>query len=242
MTRMFFVCMVFLPMCIATISHSGVPEYTVLRATNPIVIDGVLDEQDWEKAQSFVPFTFPWWESGEKEQTEVKMLWDDTFLYLAYHCDDTHIWADHYTTNTATCLDDCVELFWNPNPEANGEYNMFEINCIGNLLSIYNNLKTSTRFTIMVPHIAQTIDGTINNDADSDKGWTLEVAIRFSDYPNLMKKSHPAHGDVWRIGLNRCGGKTNPQYSQWSPSQTPQPNYHSPEDFGKIIFSEKPVR
>lgn len=231
--------------CFHIAEGEDVPEYSVKRTTEKIVIDGILDEADWEAAQSVGDFAFPWWEEGEKEQTEAKLLWDDTFLYISYKCADKHIWAEHFDTNSTTYKDDCVELFWNPNPEAGDRYNMFEINCIGNLLSVYNNFERSIHerdSRIMVPHIAQTIQGTVNNDDDIDIGWIIEVAIRFSDYPELSKRTAHIAGDIWRIGLNRCGGKTNPQYSQWSPAQTPKPNFHAFQYFGRIIFSSKPVR
>ena len=224
---------------------ANVPEYNVLRTTEKIVIDGILDEADWATAKPVGDFTFRWWKKGEKEQTEAKMLWDDSFLYVAFKCKDKHIWAENYDTNSSTCNDDCVEIFWNPKPDADLAYNMFEINCIGNLLSVYNDFKVSIKKKerrIMVPHIAQSIQGTVNNDDDIDTGWVMEVAIRFSDYPELSKGVKPLHGDMWRLGLNRCGGKTNFQYSQWSPSQTDKPNFHKPKDFGKIYFRDKPVR
>ncbi|MFA6472060.1 MAG: carbohydrate-binding family 9-like protein [Candidatus Latescibacterota bacterium] len=221
------------------------PEHVVKRATQKMTIDGILDETDWAAAQSFGDFKFPWWKDGEKEQTEAKMLWDDNFLYVSFKCDDKHIWADHYDINTSTCLDDCAEIFWNPNPAGGMSFNQFEINCIGNVLSLYYNFEkgmNSGLHTIMVPHIGHTTQGTVNNDSDTDKGWIVEVAIRFSDYPELSKKSAPSAGEMWRVGLHRCGGKTNEQYSQWSPSQTPGPNFHRPQDFGKVIFSASKVR
>jgi len=226
--------------------QAEVPEYIVKRSTEKIVIDGILDENDWAAAQSAGEFKFPWWEKGEKEKTEVKMLWDDTFLYVSYKCDDKHIRAEHYDTNSTTYKDDCVEMFWDPNPEdSRRKYNMFEINCIGNLLSVYvgsgENIHQRVS-RIMVPHIAQSIQGTVNNDEDIDTGWIIEMAVRFSDYPELSKRKKPIDGDMWKVGLNRCGGKTNPQHSQWSPSQTPKHNFHRPEDFGKIIFSSEKVR
>ena len=226
-------------------TYADVPEYNVERVTEKIVIDGILDESDWASAKPVGDFSFPWLTEGEEEQTVVKMLWDNTFLYVAYKCNDNHIWADHYDTNSQTFKDDCVEMFWNPNPKAGDMYNMFEINCIGNLLSVYNNLERSIHereSRIMVPHIAHTIQGTVNNDDDIDSGWIIEMAVRFTDYPELSKSDVPLPRDVWRVGLNRCGGKTNPQHSQWSPSQTPRPNFHVPKDFGRIFFNDKKVR
>lgn len=224
--------------------NAEVPEYTVMRTTGKIVVDGVLDEEDWAKAESVGEFSFPWWTEGEKEQTEAKMLWDDDFLYVSFRCSDKHIWADHYSTNEATCIDDCAEIFWNPGDESSGMYYMFEMNCIGNLLSVYKNPLhkfTERESRIMVPRIGRTVQGSVNSDHDFDSGWILEVAIRFTDYPELSPSERPSDGDKWRVGLNRCGGKTNQQYSQWSPSQTARPNFHVPDDFGRIIFSSSPV-
>ena len=113
------------------------PTHTVRRATGRIVIDGVLDEADWVAARSFGDFVFPWYTEGEREQTEVKMLWDDTFLYVAFACDDAHIWAEHFNTNSSVSRDDCAELFWNPYPEKSLSFYQFEINCVGNILSRY---------------------------------------------------------------------------------------------------------
>jgi hypothetical protein len=239
--------MVFLvvSVCLQTIAFAEIPEYSVKRNKEKIVIDGILDEADWEAAEPVGDFVFSWWKEGEKEQTEVKMLWDDNFLYVSYRCDDKHIFADHYNTNADTYKDDCVELFWNPSPEGQKKYNMFEINCMGNLLSVYTGSGKSIHeriSRIMVPHIAQTIRGTVNNDDDIDTGWIIEMAVRFSDYPELSIKTKPDPGDMWRVGLNRCGGKINPQHSQWSPEKGDKPSFHRPDHFGKIFFINDSVR
>ena len=48
----------------------------------------------------------------------------------------------------------------------------------------------------MVPHIAQTIQGTVNDDSDTDTGWIIEAAVRFSDYPELSKRPAPVPGEL----------------------------------------------
>lgn len=223
--------------------EAEVPSYTVLRTDAGIVIDGVLDEADWAKAQPVGAFFFPWWTAGEKEPTEAKLLWDDNYLYLAIVCSDRHIWADHYSTNDWTYNDDCAELFWFPGTDTVNKYYTFEINCLGNLLSVSKNPDYSIsdrRSRVMVPRIGRTVNGTVNNDSDTDTGWTLEVAIKYTDYPEFGTV-RPSDGTVWRAGINRCGGKTNAQYSQWSASQTMKPNFHVPADFGKFVFSSAKV-
>jgi len=231
----------------------GRPEYTIKRRTEKIVIDGILDDADWAACRSLGPLKFPWYnyekypevQKAELELTDVKILWDDDFLYIAYICEDKHIWADHYDSHSHTYKDDCVEFFWNPDPAAGNAYNMFEINCIGNMLACYNNFERRTRLTdriIMVPHVAQTVRGSVNWDGDLDEGWVIELALRFEDYPELLKE-RPRDGTLWRAGINRCGGMTNWQDSMWAPEFGKiVGNFHLYPYFGKLLFSEELVK
>ena len=231
------------------ISWGDVPEYTVKRTTEKIVIDGLLDETDWTTAESVGDFHFPWKDkSGDRDRTVVKILWDDTFLYLSYTCYDKYIWATHYDTNSDTYKDDCVEFFWNPDPDKGKKYNIFEFNPLGNMLSVFTGSGKPIKeriSRILVPHVAQTVHGTLNDNDDIDTCWILEIAVRFSDYPELSKRPRPVSGDMWRAGLNRCGGRggqTSESWSMWSPPETEKPRFHAPDYFGRIFFSDKPVR
>jgi len=231
----------------------GRPEYTIRRSTEKIVIDGILDDTDWAACRSLGPLKFPWYnyekhsevQRAELEKTDVKILWDDDFLYVAYICEDKHIWADHYDSHSHTYKDDCVEFFWNPDPAAGNAYNMFEINCIGNMLACFNNFDRKTRLTdriIMVPHVAQSVRGSVNWDGDLDEGWVIELALRFEDYPELLKQK-PRDGTLWRAGINRCGGMTNWQDSMWAPEFGKiVGNFHLYPYFGKLIFSDEKVK
>ena len=71
-----------------------VVKYTVRRASAPIAIDGRLDEPDWKAAPGMGAFQFPWWQSGKREQTAAKLLWDEKNLYVSYRCEDAHISAE----------------------------------------------------------------------------------------------------------------------------------------------------
>ena len=64
----------------------------------------------------------------------------------------------------------------------------------------------------------------------------LEIAIPFKNFAKDAAHTPPQDGDTWRLNLNRAGGKTNPQYSTWSPVSTEKPNFHSPESFGWVRF------
>ena len=86
--------------------------------------------------------------------------------------------------------------------------------------------------------IATSVDGTLNDDSDADRGWTLEVAIPFENFRKVAQNTPPKPGDVWHMNLNRLGGRTNLQHSQWSPGKTERPNFHAPQYFGRVVFEE----
>ena len=217
------------------------PSYTVARTDSKIVVDGKV-EAAWKDAPSFGAFKFPWWKEGKREQTDARMLWDDRYLYVLYQCDDAHISAQYTKRDERVYLDDCVELFTAPNPKTPKVYFNIEMNVNAAILDRYHpprgKGKELPQWDATGILIKVSIDGTKNDDSDTDKGWVLEVAIPFSDFKIATGKDSPSAGDVWRLNLNRCGGETNAQYSQWSPSGTTRPSFHVPEAFGRIVFSK----
>lgn len=238
-----FGCFALASLFCATGAMAAPPQYTARKTAGPMVMDGVLDEPAWEKAEPVGPFKFPWFKEGDQEQTEAKIVWDNERIYFAFRCEDKHIRADHYVHNSAVCRDDCCEAFISPVPEGDQrlDYINYEINCIGTWKVGYHAKSRGKNLgsweDVSGIEIGRTIDGTCNNDDDTDQGWTLEFSIPFSHFDEFAATFPPKEGQVIFLGLHRCGGKTNQQFSQWAPSQTDRPQFHSPEDFGKITFS-----
>lgn len=220
-----------------------VPEYTIFRADHPIKVDGRLDEPSWTSAPDVGAFVFPWYEKGDKEQTIAKLLWDENYLYVAFICEDAHIWAEHTERDSRVYLDDAVEVFTAPNPDRPGDYFNIEMNVLGIFLDNFQSdqlaQEDKQNWNGEGIHIKTTIEGTLNDDSDEDKYWILEAAIPFENFSQVARHSPPEAGDVWHLNLNRLGGNSNEQFSQWSASQTPKPNFHVPEDFGRVTFSNK---
>ena len=87
--------------------------------------------------------------------------------------------------------------------------------------------------------IAGAYSGTLNDDSDVDTSWTCEVAIPLKNFASHMPHLPPLPGEHWNLNLNRHGGKTNMQYSQWSKADTPEPSFHTPHRFGRAVFSDR---
>ena len=236
-------------------SAADPPRYEIRRAAGKITIDGKLDEPAWKAAKSVGAFKFAWWKAGKKEQTVAKLLWDDTHLYVSFRCEDAHIWATHTKRDSSVWKDDCVEVFLAPNPKQPDNYFNIEMNVNGAFLDQHHpdgpGKKVPREWNAAGVKIAVTLDGTKNDDSDVDRGWVLEAAIPLKNFAKVAAldgaaATHPSGvaasvppkpGDVWHLNLNRLGGKTNPQHSQWSPSRTKTPQFHAPRDFGRVVFS-----
>jgi hypothetical protein len=215
--------------------------YTIYRVGGEMEIDGRLDEVAWTAAPDVGKFQFPWYESGTQEQTVAKLLWDDEDLYVSFLCEDAHIWGEAIQRDGPVYRDDCVEVFAAPNQAQPETYFNIEMNVLGIFLDQYRpggpGKKMEGEWNGEGIRIATSIAGSLNDDEDEDRYWVLEAAIPLKNYALAGGTIPPQPGDVWHLGLNRCGGKTNQQYSQWSPSQTERANFHRPVDFGPVTFS-----
>ena len=96
---------------------------------------------------------------------------------------------------------------------------------------------------------AVAIDGTVNNDADRDRGWTVELAFPWKGLEWLAKADGralpPREGDVWRMDFSRfntykeappakdSGGWFWTRHGVW--------DSHIPECFARIRFTTNAV-
>lgn len=216
-----------------------VPTMEVKRATSPIRVDGKLDDAAWSSAQA-VTFQFPWdAQTGAKQKTTARLLWDDTYLYVGYECEDADITAQFDQRDDPTYRDDAVEIFINPNPKQLDFYYGLEMNARAVLYDYFYffpkmNLK---RFNMTGVQLATTHRGTMNMRSDKDSGWTLELAIPWTNFVELAPKLPPEPSSKWTLNLNRWDGvEPERRLSQWSDSGLDRPNPHQPSRFGEVTF------
>lgn len=224
---------------VTTPGQPGWPRvYEIARTAGPLQIDGRLDEPAWSAAAEAGSFCFPWWKQGHREPTAAKLLWDDQNLYVAFRCSDAHIWGENTERDSPVYQDDCVEVFTSPNPDQPQQYFNIEMNVKGAYLDFYHPGGPATReeWNPAGIRIATTVQGTLNNDGDTDDHWILEAAIPLASFSAVAKHTPPQPGDMWRMNLNRLGGKTNPQHSQWSAGDPQKLSFHAPPYFGRVIF------
>jgi hypothetical protein len=93
------------------------------------------------------------------------------------------------------------------------------------------------------------VDGTLNEDSDTDRGWTVELAFPWAGMKWLAKADGralpPRDGDLWRIDFSRFNQYKAPPPAQdssgWFWSRHGVWDSHVPECFPYIHFSTNDV-
>ena len=215
-----------------------VPRYEIKRAAAAITIDGRVDEAAWKNAEA-VTLQFPWdAQTGAKQKTTVRLLWDDEYLYVAYTCEDTDIVAHYAQHDDPTYKDDAVELFINPNPKQTVYFGL-EMNAravLYDYLYIFPQALLKS-YELKGVKLASHLDGTLNVTSDTDRGWELEVAIPLANFSELRGGKPVVNGTEMSANLNRWDGtEPNRRLSIWSDSAMTRPNPHNPKRFGQLVF------
>ena len=93
------------------------------------------------------------------------------------------------------------------------------------------------------------VDGTLNDNSDRDRGWTVELAFPWAGLKSLLlgddRSSPPRDGDVWRISFSRFNTYKEASPAQdsggWALSAHGIWDSHIPECFPYIHFSSSEV-
>src|SRR5262249_25368879 len=111
--------------------HVAPKGYVCYRVSEPIVVDGRLDEPAWQR----VPWTdvFVDIEGDAKPRprfrTRVKMVWDEQYFYVGADLEEPHVWGTLTQHDSVIFQDNDFEVFIDPNGD-NHEYYEFEINAL----------------------------------------------------------------------------------------------------------------
>lgn len=226
------------------------PVYKVARAGETMNIDGRMDEASWKNAEvRSLDHFFRLDKPVEKQNTKFRMLWDNAGLYLFFECEDTSLTARETNFDGRTYLDDCAEFFVVPVPDSIYMHFGFEINITEVrydyivLWRYYNNRTFFISGYNPQYQVKAVCDGTINNDKDRDRGWTMEFAIPFSAFSNISSLTRPAPGAKWAFQAVRQDRNAVDDRFRSTSTLYPIYNYkldvHQPSQFGLMEFVDK---
>lgn len=184
----------------------------------------------WEKAsasplsyswEGFLPIPYP---------TEVALSWSDEGLSVRFESREWPLRATHTVCNGEICEDSCMELFFTPN-EQGGAYLNIEANPFG-VSHVGLGEEREGRRLLDIEGEGLRIETHIRYG----EGWSLGLFIPFS----FIDRYLAPRTSVWRFNCYKCGDLTvKEHYATLAPVGTPEPDYHRPEYFATLLFSEE---
>ena len=233
--------------------------YDCYRATKPIHIDGKLDDRAW----NFAPWTTDFIDiTGSEDKkprfrTRMKMLWDDTYLYIGAELEEPDVKAALTQHDAQIFRENDFELFLKPLSDASG-YFEFEINPLNTSWDLYLDKpyrqggKADSSWEIPGLKTAIAVRGTLNKSSDKDQGWSVEIAIPWTAYASRLPVTKPQVGTEWRANFSRVewpAGTVTPvelhgsghKEDNWVWTSQGEVNMHIPEQWGTMHFRDKPT-
>lgn len=124
---------------------------------------------------------------------------------------------------------DVCEVFIAPDPGEPRKYFEFEAAPTGEWIDLRIDLTGGVRVADQSYHSGMTAAGRID-----DQQVHIGICIPWEAFGK-----RPEAGEVWLGNLFRCvGSGAGRGYLAWSPTLTPEPQFHVPEAFGRFVFTQ----
>ena len=181
--------------------------YQASFTSEPIKIDGKLNEATWSKAAVLGFNPLPG--SGCTENGKVRIIWDKKYVYIGAVLKDSDIVQESDTNGSFFYrTGDVLEVFIRPVGKR----------CYWEIYGTPNNKKSSFLFPSKrkakgraglagsiaheIPGLktAAVLNGTLNNDSNRDTEWTIEMAIPINELEKSGIKIAPGEKWIFHIG------------------------------------------
>jgi hypothetical protein len=229
---------------------TALPTYEVARLNSDeaIHIDGRLDEPAWQATAPTRDFVLPHNgrapASGASLGGHVRLRYDANNLYIAFEARDATLRGGFAPDSVDPHLwtRDTVEIMLDPDGDGdNRDYYEIQINPQGLVFDSQFDNYNQPRVLPDGPfghqdfdsriRRAVSIDGSLDDDTDVDRGYVVEAALPFASLTKAQRVP-PTRGTVWRANfyvMQDNGGVS------WSPILG-QGNFHRSARFGRLVF------
>ncbi len=180
----------------------------------------------------------PWPEFPYKPEVTVHIGHSGAAIFLRFDVHEQAALAEKTESNSQVSEDSCVEMFIAPGGD--GRYYNFEWSCIGTCLAGVGAQRHGRR--LLDPELIRRIrrSSTLGNEAFAERkgptAWSLTVALPVETF--VFHEVGELSGSVMTGNFYKCGDHLSvPHYVTWHSIESARPDYHRPEQFGRIEFA-----
>ncbi len=156
---------------------------------------------------------------------------DGENLYVRLRAEEKNIRAENTAPLSPVWEDSCLEFFFMP--EEGDRYFNFEINPNGCLYIGFGHGRADST-ALCRGNMAELFAIQTARTAD---GWEADYRIPLS-FLQLFYPDYTFAGAL-RANVYKCGDRTQEKhYLSWNPVTSEKPDFHRPEDFGRMVFGD----
>ena len=163
-------------------------------------------------------------------QAWAQIAWNEEKLFVRLRANEEEIRAEERGPVGSPCEDSCLEFFFMP--DSGNRYFNFEINPNG-CLYIECGHDRNDRFILYRSDMQERFN--IRTER-TENGWEVYYQIPL-DFIRLFYPDFVFNG-ILKANVYKCGDQTvKSHYLSWNPITSEKPDFHRPEDFGIMHFT-----
>ncbi len=179
---------------------------------------------------------YPWGKQYTPKTTGSLILIENEGFLLRMTCQESHPTTQYHQNSDPVHKDSCMEAFLNFYPESNKGYINFEINANGAIkcsIGPQRNSSEHPRFYFEQEGISTPKPKVTIRETE----WELSLWIPLSFIKTAYGRDDFHPGQVLLGNFHKCGEETPiPHFGTLFPVSSDSPDFHRPQDFGKLII------
>lgn len=175
---------------------------------------------------------YPWDTTGYKPEVNFTLnVSENAFLLHIETIEQNPRREEHQHLNFVH-FDSCVEWFVNFSPKTCDRYFNFEMNANGTLYASFR--KDRYEFTLLD---IEDVDLLQIEPTILENKWIIDLKVPFTFIKKYIPEFEYQEGMTITSNFYKSGDNTEyPHFGIWNPIDTPEPDFHRPEYFGKIVL------
>ncbi len=217
-------------------------EYFIKKTDSEFNVDGNWNKPIWKNIEPIILQNYMGDYPEHFPDTQFKLCYNNKAIYLISKIEDKYVLALAEKNFDPVFRDSCVEFFFIPQNKTDAGYFNLETNCGGTVLFGFRKSPSQKPLRVKGEDIEKldivtTLPKIIKTEIIENTSWVIEYRLPFEVLTEYSKIDIPVTNTVWFANFYKCAdNSTKPHWLTWNKVNFPEPNFHLPDFFGKLMF------